>query len=174
MEVPPPRDIGPAPRPANPVHEQEVSCKRAGTSASLGFPDSSSFMFADEPPPGENRLGGEAGTLLRFTEASRKWRVDWVDPAELGGGARTWSGEVARSGSPARLLAPSMYRGELAFGLLYADKRAAVVRIDAKGNAEVRHVSSEDQPLSAIAFGADKRHSLAWVAMKGVFVNGSA
>jgi len=180
-DVLPPRDSGPAPPPPSPV----VSCKRGGPSASLGFGAGSySFMTGDEAPAGQHRLGDETGRLLVFTEtagtaveatpagsASRgEWRVDWADPAELGGRPRTWSGKAARGGSASRVIATSMHRGEVAFGLVYADKRAAVVRIDASGSAEVRHISSEDRPVGAIAFGSDKRNSLAWLAPTGVFV----
>lgn len=127
---------------------------------------------------GSSGRDGVMGTMVNFDEEGpdkpgalpTKWTFTWLDPTEVGGKARTWSGAPPKDspwGAQVRNVAGS---GARALFTVRVGVKNFLVRTKASGGAEVVEVPSDLLPSNDVVFGMEKGEPIAWTKDTSIVV----
>jgi hypothetical protein len=178
--------LGPrAPAPYGP--EKTLTCTSAagaspGSPPLVGANEVSTMFYKGKMPRSEKgkRVNittaqtGRAGmldTVAVFEEQGtdkpgdlpKTWTIRWLDPAEVGGKPRTWTGPPPK-GAPwgSSLRGASGSAGRALFSLRVGNKHT-LMRVKAAGGVEVADVDYALVPTGEVVFGVEKGEPIVWV-----------
>jgi hypothetical protein len=185
--------LGPrSPAPFGP--EKTLTCVSApgaaqGTPPLQSAQDLLTMFFKGKPPKSEkgkrvtlsSAQTGRAGmldTLAVLEETGtdkpgdlpKTWTIRWIEPAEVGAKARSWSGPPPK-GAPwgSNLRGVSASGGRALFTLRVAGKYL-LVRTKGAGAIETAEVDNDRMPTSEVMFGAEKGEPIVWLHDTSVVV----
>lgn len=118
------------------------------------------------------------GTLVYFDEEGpdkpgvlpNKWTFNWIDPTEVGGKMRTFTGAPPKDspwGAQIRNVAGS---GARALFTIRVGVKNVLVRTKASGGAEMIDVPSDLLPSNDVVFGTEKGEPIAWTRDNSLIV----
>lgn len=133
---------------------------------------------------GASSRDGVMGTMVHFDEEGSdkpgvlpsKWTFTWIDPTEVGGKSRTWTGAPPKDtpwGGQVRNVVGS---GARALFTIRVGVKNVLVRTKASGGVEMVDVPSDLLPSNDVVFGTEKGEPIAWTRDNSlvVWISGEA
>jgi len=119
---------------------------------------------------GSSSRDGVMGTMVYFDEegpdkpgsSPNKWTFNWLDPMEVGGKARTWTGAPPKDSPWGAQVRNVVGSGARALFTVRVGVKNILVRTKAAGGAEIVEVPSDLLPSNDVVFGTEKGEPIAW------------
>ncbi|WP_437775728.1 hypothetical protein [Sorangium sp. So ce1097] len=147
-------------RPGEPRHASSVNDRRSGR-LSMG---AALEVHAPGGAAGSAGRAGRRGVHAGGGAAARAaWTLRWLDPAELQGTVRSWTGPAPEGAGDATLARFAASGDRVVFGVRAAGRDLLVRARHGRGAAEVAEVPLELMPEAEIAFSEAPDGPIAWI-----------
>ncbi|WP_438014795.1 hypothetical protein WMF18_28395 [Sorangium sp. So ce315] len=146
-------------RPGEPRHASSASDRRWGRLSTAAVLE----VHAPGGAAGRAGRAGRRGVHAGGAAARAAWTLRWLDPTELQGTVRSWTGPAPEGVGDATLARFAASGDRVVFGVRAAGRDLLVRASHGRGAAEVAEVPQELMPEAEIAFSEAPDGPIAWI-----------